>query len=226
MNPSWVKYYLSNLRAWYQKPPLIESSNGTWTPTSKHTIIQINPDIKESSWTYSPAHVIPDLMEVLPTEYKDNLGEIWDNACGNGALVNELKKLGYSVFGSDAAHRLSEGYAEINFLYDDVSEYQFDTIITHPSYSLIDRWVTQSLEHADLVIILTKFQFLRGIRRAERFKTGQWPLACVFPFVRQITLQEFNSHTSWKLSRRSQTYAWFVLDNNHTGRSIHMDWII
>ncbi len=180
-------------------------------------------------WYRTPPEALDALFNVLPPEWRD-LGHIWENACGDGVLVDRLIELGYSVYGSDIADRSNGRFDQIDFLNDDISGMYFDTILTNPPYRYVNDWIDRSIRHADTVIILSKLQLLESEKRYLRFKNEngslKWNLKAIFPFSKRLTL--WRSHIDHSKRKGSGTipYAWFIFDKNHSGNMVYIDWIL
>ena len=91
-------------------------------------------------------------------------GNIWECACGNGAMSKVMKDKGYEVYSSDLIDR---GYGEtgIDFLKSDM---KFDNIITNPPFNLGTEFTIQALKLArKKAVMLSKLSYLEGIKRRE-----------------------------------------------------------
>lgn len=91
--------------------------------------------------------------------YGDN---VWEPACGNGAMVNVLQKKGYDAFGTD----VTEGY---DYLKTDFSK-ECDWIITNPPFSLAKEFIERSLLLKKPFALLLKSQYWHSARRYELFE--------------------------------------------------------
>ena len=71
-------------------------------------------------------------------------GNIWECACGNGAMSKVMKESGYEVYSSDLINR---GYGEtgVDFL---ESTKQVDNIVTNPPFNLGTEFTIQALKLA------------------------------------------------------------------------------
>src|SRR5687767_14647628 len=83
----------------------------------------------------TPNYAVDLLIPFIP----DNVGVIWECACGEGKIVKRLLYHGYAVVGTD----LRQG---INFLVQDYPE-NYDAIITNPPFSLAERFYKKCLEY-------------------------------------------------------------------------------
>ena len=93
-------------------------------------------------------------------------GEIWECACGDGAMSEVLKETGCSVFSSDL-YQL--GYAAlgdvVDFLHTPVVA---DNIVTNPPYNCAEGFVAKGVKHArKKLALLLRLAFLEGANRAN-----------------------------------------------------------
>jgi len=82
----------------------------------------------------TPAHAVRYVTRFIPKNWK-----IWENACGEGQIVNTLKEDGYQVTGTDVL----QGF---DFLSPLMPAPEFDCILTNPPYSIKDKWLERCFE--------------------------------------------------------------------------------
>ena len=137
-------------------------------------------------------------------------GEIWECACGDGAMSEVMKENGYDVFSSDLIDR---GYGETgtDFL---KSDKKFDNIITNPPFNLSTEFTVKALELANnKVALLNKLSFLEGIKRRNQVFNHK-KLEKVLVFTKRI---KFGGNGL-------MAFAWFIFDKNYNGKP-EIDWI-
>ncbi|MEN2765737.1 NAD(P)-dependent oxidoreductase [Ornithinibacillus xuwenensis] len=165
----------------------------------------------------TPPHATNALLDRI--EFK---GDIWEPACGDGAISEVLTKHGYKVYSSDLFDR---GYGEPGIDFLKVSEKNvvpFSSIITNPPYKIAKEFVEKSLEVTDdKVAMLLKLNFLESVNRYGMFKST--PLKHVFVFSKRLTFYEPNSEKKGKSGVLA--YAWYVWEHGYTGNP-QIDWII
>lgn len=99
---------------------------------------------------------------------------MWESACGDGAISKVLKTEGYNVFSSDLIDR---GYGEetgLDFLTTDKYINTFDCIITNPPYKFASEFVEKAIEVVKddgLVIMFMKLTFLESAKRYKLFQS-------------------------------------------------------
>jgi hypothetical protein len=105
-------------------------------------------------------------------------GEIWECACGNGAMSVVLETTGLPVISSDLHER---GYGEtgIDFL---STRRRAANIVTNPPYNAAEGFVLKGLEAADRKFaLLLRLAFLEGASR-QRTIFGSAPPSRVWVF--------------------------------------------
>jgi hypothetical protein len=91
-------------------------------------------------------------------------GEIWECACGDGAMSRVLKQTGCSVRSTDLYDR---GYGRPG--HDFLTEVRpTDNIVTNPPYNCAERFVAQGVKLArKKFALLLRLAFLEGANRAN-----------------------------------------------------------
>jgi len=145
-------------------------------------------------------------------------GEIWECACGDGAISNLLIKEGYNVYSSDLIDR-GYGKTGIDFL---KSNKKTENIITNPPFKLACEFAYHACKLADKkVALFARINFLEGVARGKMFKLT--PLKNVYIFSRRIT---FINPDSGKKSHGGGmlAFAWFIWERGFSGKPT-IDWI-
>ncbi len=148
--------------------------------------------------------------------------EIWEPACGDGAISKVLEQRGYVVNSTDLIDR---GYGSVlDFLHPETKSLfkgKFD-IITNPPYCLAESFVRTAVEYVDQengkVAMLLKLSFLEGKSRQKMFK--ETPLWRVFVFSKRISFGTNEREPGPGML----AYAWFVWDKSYKGLPT-IDWI-
>lgn len=113
-----------------------------------------------SDYYPTPPEVTRALLDFLGLP-KDTV--IWEPACGEGHMVNEMERLGYSVYGTD----IVQG---VDFLTTDLSVNAYDWIITNPPFSKAEEFIRRSWETQKPFALLLKSQFWHAKRRLRLFQ--------------------------------------------------------
>jgi len=145
------------------------------------------------------------------------VGEIWECACGDGAMAHVLEAAGHRVVASD---RYARGFGEssIDFL---MSKRRADNIVTNPPYNAAEAFVTHGLKLARRKLaLLLRLAFLEGANRARTIFLSHPPTR-VWVFSERIT---FYMKGAKRAGNGTTAYAWFVWDKAaRTNTELH--WI-
>lgn len=143
-------------------------------------------------------------------------GEIWESACGNGAMSSVIEKFYSNVVSTDLYNR---GYGDygIDFLY---SNRRSENIITNPPYNSAEGFVHSCIRSANRKFaLLLRLAFLEGAKRQRTIFT-EVPPARVWVFSERIT---FYPEGVIKKGSGTTAYAWFVWDKDAKG-STELKW--
>ncbi|MBB2203924.1 hypothetical protein [Gluconacetobacter takamatsuzukensis] len=137
-------------------------------------------------------------------------GDIWECACGNGAMSEVLTKTKNQVISSDLYDR-GYGEAGIDFL---SSSRRASNIVTNPPFNSAEGFVEAGLQAADRKLaLLLRLAFLEGGNR-QRTIFSKVPPARVWVFSERIT---FYPEGAEQKGSGTTAYAWFVWDKNSAG---------
>ena len=144
-------------------------------------------------------------------------GDIWECACGNGAMSKVMIEQGYNVYSSDLIDR---GYGEvgIDFL---KSNKKVDNIVTNPPFNLATEFTLKAFELAKhKVVLLSKISYLEGVKRRELIFNKN-KLEKILIFTRRVP---FKKESTQKLAGGLMAFGWFIYDVNYNGKPT-IDWI-
>lgn len=110
--------------------------------------------------------LLPHLQGIFPTQ-------IWEPACGQGHMVEELRKVDYTVTCSDIVDRGYGGTIVEDFL--TTSRARAPAIITNPPFSLADAFIEHALcvlgiEHLALILPMNFYTAKKRVQAFETFK--------------------------------------------------------
>jgi hypothetical protein len=143
-------------------------------------------------------------------------GEIWESACGNGAMSEVLKQTGSPVFSSDLYDR---GYGQPGEDFLKPSR-RAANIVTNPPYNAAEGFVRAALEASTRKFaFLLRLAFLEGANR-QRTIFSQSPPSRVWVFSERIT---FYPAGAVQKGSGTTAYAWFVWDKSSSGAT-EMKW--
>lgn len=171
--------------------------NGAFKPTQKRYADLDGPDFFPT-----PAWATHALIE-----NEKFSGNIWECACGDGAMSEVLSLTGCKVVSSDLIDR---GYGEggVDFL---KSDRVYDNIVTNPPYNAAEGFVSVGLKSVKKKFaLLLRLAFLEGANRRETI-FSKMPPTRIWVFSERITF-----YPAGAIQKGSGTtaYAWFVWDKS------------
>ena len=178
--------------------------------------------------------IAPDDPEHFPTHWGATLallsvekfvGPIWEPACGDGAICEELERAGHLVVAT-TLHDYGYGEAGRDFLLE--WEPRAPNIATNPAFAWAQEFIERALlltrpEHGAneprKVAMLLRLAFLEGRERGRWFKSlaadaqglaRVWVMSARVPF--QKGERAGDDHKGGPLA-----FAWFIFEHGHTG---------
>ena len=140
-------------------------------------------------------------------------GDIWESACGDGAMSRVLEKTGRRIISSDL-HNRGFGDAGIDFL---SAQRRADNIVTNPPYNSAEGFVAAGVQKAkQKFALLLRLAFLEGANRANTIFARN-PPSRVWVFSERIT---FYPSGAIQKGTGTTAYAWFVWDKGATGTEL------
>ncbi len=134
-------------------------------------------------------------------------GDIWESACGNGAMSKVLETAARSVYSSDLYDR-GYGEAGVDFL---KADWCADNIVTNPPYNAAEAFVRSGVPLARRKFaLLLRLAFLEGGNRANTI-FSETPPSRVWVFSERIT---FYPAGAVQAGSGTTAYAWFVWDKD------------
>ena len=144
------------------------------------------------------------------------VGDIWESACGNGAMSTVLEKTGRRVISSDLFDR---GYGDSGHDFLDPKR-TADNIVTNPPYNAAEGFVSSGLARSKRKFaLLLRLAFLEGANRANTV-FAHHPPSRVWVFSERIT---FYPAGAIQKGTGTTAYAWFVWDKDACG-STELKW--
>jgi hypothetical protein len=140
-------------------------------------------------------------------------GDIWESACGDGAMSRVLSETGRGVISSDLYDR---GFGEIgvDFL---TADRRADNIITNPPYNSAEGFVQAGTHKATMKFaLLLRLAFLEGANRANTI-FARTPPSRVWVFSERIT---FYPAGAVQKGSGTTAYAWFVWEKGIGGSEL------
>lgn len=174
--------------------------NGAFKPTTKRRADLDGPDFFPT-----PAWATHALVE-----NERFVGQIWECACGDGAMARVLEEAGHKVRATDLYGR-GHGETGVDFL---KAARKVDNIVTNPPYNVAEAFVAQGLKLARRKFaLLLRLAFLEGANRANTIFLKH-PPSRVWIFSERIT---FYMKGAARSGSGTTAYAWFVWDKGASG---------
>jgi hypothetical protein len=141
---------------------------------------------------------------------------VWEPACGPGAIVRVLRAAGHVVHSTDLVNYDSpdQDAHGVDFLLERHAPPGVEAIVTNPPYKLAAQFVEHALDLCPLVIMLLPLTFLEGQRRSTVLESGALARIHVF----RNRLPRMHRH-GWDGPRATSTQAfgWFVWARDRHG---------
>lgn len=178
-------------------PDATYNLNGGFKPTIKRLADLEGPD-------FFPT---PRWATFALIENEKFTGDIWESACGDGAMSAVLEETGCKVRSSDLYDR-GFGEAGVDFL---AASSRAENIVTNPPYNAAEGFVAIGTKSASRKFaLLLRLAFLEGANRANTI-FAHIPPARVWVFSERIT---FYMKGAKQAGSGTTAYAWFVWDKN------------
>lgn len=140
---------------------------------------------------------------------------IWEPACGRGAIAKVLHRNGKRVWSSDLVdHGYVDARARVDFLLEKSAPFEDGAIVTNPPYKLAGEFVSHGLTLLPKVVMLLRLAFLESERRRPILDSGH--LARVYVFRNRLPMMH-REGWSGPRSTNSIAFAWFVWERDHAG---------
>jgi hypothetical protein len=145
------------------------------------------------------------------------VGDIWECACGDGAMSVVLKKKGNHVISTDLYDR---GFGQVGVDFLDCDR-RADNIVTNPPYNSAEGFIRAGLDKFNSKFaLLLRLAFLEGAHR-NRTIFSRTPPSRVWVFSERVT---FYPSGSVQKGSGTTAYAWFVWDTG-AATSTELKWL-
>ena len=177
--------------------------NGGFKPTLKRTADRNGPD-------FFPT---PEWATYALIDNEKFKGEVWECACGDGAMSTVLAQATQKVVSSDLYDR-GFGEAGVDFI---KATRATDNIVTNPPYNCAEAFVRAGAQCSkSKFALLLRLAFLEGANRANTI-FSRLPPARVWVFSERITFYPRGAEIK---GSGTTAYAWFVWDKDASGTEV------
>lgn len=137
--------------------------------------------------------------------------DLWEPACGDGAIVNILRNNGHDVLATDLVYRgCEQSFYGVDFLFEQGNRDR-PTIITNPPFKLAEEFLEHALKLTSRVYFLLRLAFLESERRSYLLDQG-W-LHRVWVFRKRLPMMHRHGWEGRK-ANSGMAFAWFVFDTS------------
>jgi hypothetical protein len=189
--------------------------NGAQPAISRaHSLVGFNPEDRP---TYDFYPTPPPMTEAL-LKVETFSGDIWESACGDGAMAKVFEARGHKVIGTDIEPR---GYGtQLDFFM--CAEALAPNIVTNPPYNLLNEFIERAaMFQVEKVAILAKLNALETQDRSyilERTKlTRVWVFRARHSIYRGGIIPE-------KDNGGMIAFCWLVWERGYTGKPV-IGWV-
>lgn len=177
-------------------------------------------DREENDFYATDPKALEILLEQLEKDGVELSKNIWEPACGDGALSRVLEQRGYSVFNTDLIDRGYENFHLAKNFFEFENECDGD-ILTNPPFKLAVQFIQHSLDLVKdnhYVVMFLKVHFLESQERWEKlFSKKNFRYAYMFS-NRARTAMNGNFD---KYNMSSPTfYMWGIWQKGYTGEPV------
>lgn len=143
---------------------------------------------------------------------------IWEPACGRGAISYVLRQAGFGVWSTDLVTYggFTPDEGGVDFLMETRAPPHCSAIITNPPFKLANEFVRHALTLCPKVVMLLRLAFLEATGRSDILEGA---LSRVHVFRNRLPMMHRDGWTGPR-APSSTAYAWFVWDAEHEGSTI------
>ena len=178
-----------------------------------NAIIPLHPLAERGHDLYeTPTAAVQALLDAEPLPVN-----IWEPACGRGAMVRVLRAAGHHVVATDLVDYDSpdQDAARIDFLMEQFAPAGIECIATNPPFSLAEEFAAHALRLCPRVILLARLAFLAELRPTGILDGGQ--LARILVFKNRLPMMHRDGWPGRKIEKSALPFAWFIWDRDHRG---------
>lgn len=149
---------------------------------------------------------------------------IWEPACGRGAIAKVLVKHGHSVTSTDLVD-YGYGLSGVDFLMEWRAPKGVECIVTNPPFKLANEFVRKSLDLVPRCIMLLRLAYLEGAGRSDIIDGH---LSRLLVGIERLPMMRRDGWDGPKKSNAAQPFAWFIFERNlpkrHTKTFERVSW--
>ena len=181
---------------------------------ARHAIRLMNGSKSKNKRREHDFYPTPEIATVILLEREKFVGEVWECACGDGAMSKVIERYGYPCKSTDLIDR-GFGESGVDFLH---STYRTDNIMTNPPFKLGNQFIHQALTHASKKIaLLLRLNYLETQTLKKFFV--KCPFARLYVCSERIPFVSNDGKTDNAIA-----FGWFIWDYSFKGKPT-IEWI-
>ena len=138
------------------------------------------------------------------------LTNVWEPACGKGAISQVLAEAGVTVFSSDLVDR-GYSFGGVDFLLERQAPAGVLAVVTNPPFKLADQFIRHGLNLVPTVIMLLRWAYAEGEGKSDiidNHLTRVWLGRERLPFMHR------EGYEGPRHSNSGAPFAWFVFERH------------
>lgn len=132
---------------------------------------------------------------------------LWEPACGDGAIVEPLRKTGRTVIATDLVDRGLGG--GVDYLQTPLPDKRIAGIITNPPYRLAQEFLEKAIQEVPYSAWLLRMNFVESMSRLPFFK--RTPPARIWVSSRRLPMMHRDGWEGPK-APSNVCFAWFIFE--------------
>lgn len=162
----------------------------------------------------SPPEAVTALLNVENIPH-----QVWEPACGPGAIVRVLRAAGRDVLATDLVDYASpdQDHSGVDFLIPGIAESyhgQGRAIVTNPPFKNAHEFVARALTMAPYVAMLLRLAFLESEKRRDILDNSC--LARVHVFRKRLPMMHRDGWEG-RTANSGMAFAWFIWERDYSG---------
>ena len=175
-------------------------------------------DREKNDFYATDPHTVVLLLDKLHNDGVTIDHNIWECACGDGAISEILKQNGYDVYSTDICDRKGYRDEHIDFLLKFFNLHWKGDILTNPPFKHAEQFVRLAMERindGNKIVFLLRLQFLEGVARRKLF--DEYPPKYVYVHSKRQNTYKGNCPKLKQQKLGAVCYAWYIWEKGFSG---------
>jgi len=180
-------------------------------------------ETEENDLYNTPSIALESFYDQYP-EVFDDYYTYYDPCNGLGAISGFLESIGKEVYKADLVDYKQKDVSLLNFLETETIPDDVECIIMNPPFKMTEEFVDKALSFNKPVIMFNRMVTIESKSRANKFKSGVWPLWNMWQFGFRVSCTK---GVKKEPTANSVAYSWFEFRkmSKPTGKTC-LRWII